>query len=163
MKFLALICIGAVLLSAACAAETGQKQEPAGEPQEIQTRPEDREHMVSEQDWDHTYVLWPEEIPGTFPPYKDGDLIETPFDAHSYPNILAIENTSIEAVQAYVENALDQGYVLEWEAEKVADEDASWVLHLETDQTHYGIILAYFEAFSESTGYLTVTLSKFDQ
>ncbi|GEM_PF-4853726 len=119
------------------------------------------EEKIDKGDWSHEYISWPEEIPEAFPPYADGDIIDFDFNPGSYPNIVFIENTSVQAIESYVAEAQGTGYSLEWEREKMGDEDLSWAVELKKGDTHYGIILAYFEDFSGSSGYLSLTLSRF--
>ncbi len=152
-----------VLSVSACRAQPEQEVEQVDLPEEIEAEPEIMEQAVPKQDWAHDYIDWPQPIPQEFPAYADGDILDYPFHPESYPNFVTIENTSIESIQEYVDNALSEGYALEWEMEKMGDEDLSWAINMETENAHFGIVLAYFESFSGSPGYLSITLSKIEK
>ncbi|MGM0365792.1 MAG: hypothetical protein ACQEP5_04590 [Actinomycetota bacterium] len=164
MKIILLAFLFAGLLMAGCTPTPADTAEEAEPPQEIEVEPGVMEEAGQEKaDRSPGYVSWPKEIPAEFPEYTHGDILDYPFYPDSYPNIVPIENTSIEAVEEYIDNALAKGFTLEWEREKMGDEDMSWALNLETEEADFGIILAYFNDFSGSPHYLSITLSRFER
>ena len=65
----------------------------------------------------------------------------------SYPVVVGIEDTSVQAIEDYVQRAINEGFELLWEREAQGDEDLGWAVNKSTDEEHYSIMLSYYEDF----------------
>lgn len=94
------------------------------------------------------YVTWGfYNFPSQFPEYTDG-RIQKPFSLQDwYPVVVGIEDTSVQAIEDYVQRAIDAGFELLWEREAQGDEDLGWAVSKSTDEEHYSVMLSYYEDF----------------
>jgi hypothetical protein len=88
------------------------------------------------------------DIPSVFPEYSDGDIAKQTFSStwntEGAPNIITVGNTSQTAIEEYVQNAIEEGWEMDWENEQMGDEDASWALHIESGGKTYNIALNWY-------------------
>lgn len=170
MKRILVIGMIIVLVLAACAPRMEEVveqavemvQEAAGEEVEM---PEERESAPGDSgDSGQEYVSWSYfDLPAQFPEYTDG-RIQKPFMLQDwYPIIIGIEGTSEQAIEDYVQRAIGEGFELLWEREVQGDEDLSWAVSLATDETHYSIILAFYEDYSGVPNYLSLLVDMRDK
>ena len=152
-KTLIFIAFGALLLSA-CAPRIGdtieQTMELVEEMVAKDINPADmvegelEESEASSQD----FVTWEYyNFPSQFPDYTDGRIQKSFMLQDSYPVIVGIEDTSVQAIEDYVQRAINDGFVLLWEREAQGDEDLGWAVSKSTDGEHYSIMLSYYEDF----------------
>ena len=154
MKRILVIGMTIMLLLAACAPRMDEVveqavvmvEEAAGEEVEI---PEKMESAPSDSGGSgQEYVSWSYfDLPAQFPEYTDG-RIQKPFMLQDwYPIIIGIEDTSVKAIEDYVQRAIGEGFELLWERVAQGDEDLGWAVNKSTDEEHYSIMLSYYEDF----------------
>ena len=132
-------------------------QELAQDVEAYQDTPESA--PVQGSDGAEEYTTWGAlALPPQFPEFTDGKILTPGIWQDWYPKILGIENTSVQAIEAYVQRALDQGYTLQWEREIMGDEDLGWAVSMETDTEVYGIILSFYEDNYGIPNYLNLLL-----
>ena len=163
-KTLILIVAGALLLSA-CAPKMGDTIEQAmNMVEELVTEENNQAEMMEDKPMEseasgQEYVTWDYyNFPDQFPEYSDG-RIQKPFMTQDwYPIIIGIEGSSVQAIEEYVQRALQAGYSLQWEREVMGDEDLGWAVSMETDEENFSIILNYYEDFSGIPDYVSLLL-----
>ena len=101
-------------------------------------------------------------IPAIFPEYAYGDITEDYFgfswSTGGVPNFLTIHNTTQDDIRMYVDEAVANGWELQWEEEVMGDEENSWSLYMETDETVYTALLEYH--VDETEEYLLMILGE---
>lgn len=106
------------------------------------------------------YVTWASlGIPSTIPEYTDGNIqkpiLDFTWTTGGVPNFVTVYNTSEEAIEEYVQNAIDNGWTLLWERGQEGDEDLSWALSY--GENEYGILLNWYGVSSD---YLSILLTE---
>jgi hypothetical protein len=96
-----------------------------------------------------SYVSWDVlDIPEIFPEYVDGDIADTGVDTwqSGESNFYFIYNSSVEAIEYYVQSAVENGWKLVWEREDLYNDGSlSWAVDIEDAGTSYFITLDWVE------------------
>ncbi len=162
MKIFLIVVVFTSLILSACTPSPAEIIEEADIPEDIEVEPGIEEEALVVEGPSDDYVTWESiGIPDEFLEYTDGDILVGPlFDIDSPgPSIIQIDNSSVEAIEQYVDNALSQGYTLDWERSKQFDADLSWAISLETDEANFGTELGYYE----EENYIVMVLYKFEK
>jgi len=161
MKIFLIVVVFTSLILSACTPSPAEIIEEADIPEDIEVEPGVEEEALVVEGPSDDYVTWESiGIPDEFLEYTDGDILVGPFfDIDSPPSIIQIDNSSVEAIEQYVDNALSQGYTLDWERSKQFDADLSWAISLETDEANFGTELGYYE----EENYIVMVLYKFEK
>jgi len=124
------------------------------------TEEEQMEKALQEEVEREPYITWESmEIPEVYPEYNNGD-VATPDPAFQWygegiPNFITILNTDETAIQTYIDKALQNNWKLEESPEEPGEEDESWFLTVEGEETH-SILLKWFAG---DNSYLKMTLT----
>lgn len=125
------------------------------------TEEEQTQQALEEEEQREPYITWESmKIPTVYPEYSDGN-VATPDPAFEWteegiPNFITVLNTSQNATQAYVNDAIQNGWQTEEPEEELGDEDSRWFLTLQEGNTTHSILLKWF---GENYNYLNMTLT----
>ena len=140
--------------------EVTEEQETVSPPTEEEIQ---QPELETETTLEGAYVSWDSlDIPTVFLEYTYGDIVEDFFDfsweTGGVPNFLTIYNTTQDDIRMYVDEAVSNGWELQWEEEVMGDEENSWSLYLETEETVYTTLLEYH--LDEKGEYLVMILGE---
>jgi len=160
MKIFLIVVVFTSLILSACTPSPAEIIEEADIPEDIEVEPGVEEEALVVEGPSDDYVTWESiGIPDEFLEYTDGDiLVDSAYkDGLSLPLFFVqIDNSSVEAIEQYVDNALSQGYTLNWERDTQHDADLSWLINMETDEAYFGI---QFDCYEEED-YIIMILIK---
>ena len=161
MKIFLIVVVFTSLILSACTPSPAEIIEEADIPEDIEVEPGVEEEALVVEGPSDDYVTWESiGIPDEFLEYTDGDILVNSAYSDDLPLFFVqIDNSSIEAIEQYVDNALSQGYTLEWERSMQFDADLSWAISLETDEANFGTELGYYE----EENYIVMVLYKFEK
>jgi hypothetical protein len=115
---------------------------------------EDTVEIVQEPTWEQgeevIYLTWSSMgIPSIFPEYNDGKIAAPYLESFAWkesnqPNFVTIYDTSEEAIEEYVNGAVESGWQLQWEREVLeGDISTSWAIITEEDGITYSAVLTW--------------------
>jgi hypothetical protein len=147
MKIFLIVVVFTSLILSACTPSPAEIIEEADIPEDIEVEPGVEEEALVVEGPSDDYATWESiGIPDEFLEYTDGDILVDSAYSDDLPLFFVqIDNSSVEAIEQYVDNALSQGYTLIWERDTQTEADLSWLINLETDEAYFGIQLDYYE------------------